>query len=235
MASNQTPDRSHASGTFIPVVAPPFTADIVNSNGVRSFDRNGPGNYTVVLATVGPGGEIQGDPLAFAEGIASAELPANFLGICGAQIAPDGLSVLLTVFDLGGKPADPPIISFKVTSVEEGEGKGPEPDLPDAPSVALGLRGLGWASVDADGTILAQTGAVLTVVPNPVGAYDYTLKPGLAAIAALAATVNLGNGSAGQPGYVSSQILSATTAESNIRDTAGVLANRAHFMYFYSL
>lgn len=222
--SLETPNRSHASGTFVPVLAPPFDDAIVNSNGVKGFTRNGPGNYTVELTRA----------LAFAEGIAEAELPANFLGICGAQIAPDGLTVLVTVFNLQGAPADPPIISFKVTSVEEGEGDGPQPALPAAP-VPAGIRALGWAHVDADGTILAQTGAVLSVLRSAEGLYNYVLNDGLSAIAALNAMVDIGNGSNGQQGIPNGQITGATTADLNMITHAGLAADRAHWMFFYSL
>lgn len=48
--SNQTPDRSHASGTFVPEVAPPFTGPVLNSKAISTFVRNSSGNYTIGLS-----------------------------------------------------------------------------------------------------------------------------------------------------------------------------------------
>lgn len=218
--SNQTPDRSHASGKFVPVVALPFTGPVVNSDGVDSFVRNSVGNYTIALTS----------PLAFAEGIADAKLPANFLGIAGAQIAPDGASVLVTVFDLAGAPADPPIVSLKVTSVEEGEGEGPSPALPAAPVAPLVAGQLfGWCRVNAAGAIQAQSPAgLVTGVVLAASVFTYTLVAGslLAAMAAELDTV---------AGEHATTVLTDVTGDVLTFDSAGAVADIAHTAFFYRL
>lgn len=124
--SNETPNRVHAGGTFVgtAVVGPPFTTRIINQKGILAVNRLGVGQYEVVLQRA----------LAFAEGFAHPALPANFQATAGAQIAPDGLSVLVTVLALGsGAPTDPPVLGVTVWSVSEGEGSGPSIALPPVP------------------------------------------------------------------------------------------------------
>jgi hypothetical protein len=122
--ANETPNRVHAGGIFVPVVAEPFTSNILNSQAVQEFTRLGPGQYRITLQR----------PLAFAEGYPEAGLPANFQGVAGAQLAPDGASVLVTVLSLAsGEPVDPPLVMCTVWSVREGEGEGPSIPLPGIP------------------------------------------------------------------------------------------------------
>lgn len=122
--ANETPNRVHAGGIFVPVVAEPFTSNILNSQAVQRFERLGPGQYRITLQR----------PLAFAEGYPEAGLPANFQGVAGAQLAPDGASVLVSVLSMAtGEPVDPPLVMCTVWSVREGEGEGPSIPLPAIP------------------------------------------------------------------------------------------------------
>ena len=215
--SNQTPDRSHASGTFVPVVAPPFTSAIVNSNAINSFVRNSEGNYTVTLTR----------PLAFSEGIVDAKLPANFLGISGAQIAPDGLSVLITVFDLDGDPVDPPTVSLEVTSVEEGAGAGPAPALPGVPATSGRL--FGWARLDVAGVVQAQSPAALvTGVALAASVYTYTLAAG-SLLAAMAAELE------NAAGEHATNVVAGVTGTVSTFTSAGAAGDLAHTAFFYRL
>lgn len=122
--ANETPNRVHAGGMFVPVLAAPFPSNILNSQGVQGFTRLSTGQYQIALQR----------PLAFAEGYAEAAVPANFQAVAGAQLAEDGASVLVTVLALGtGVPVDPPLVSCTVWSVREGEGEGPSIPFPAIP------------------------------------------------------------------------------------------------------
>lgn len=124
--ANETPNRVHAGGLFVPTdpIVPPFTGAIVNSQGVQAFARLDVGQYQITLQRT----------LAFHEGYADAAIPANFQGVAGAQISEDGTSVLITVLALGtGEPVDPPIVGCTVWAVREGEGEGPAIPFPAIP------------------------------------------------------------------------------------------------------
>ena len=153
--ANETPNRVHAGGLFVPTdpIPEPFTGAIVNQQGIRSFERLAAGQYLIVLQRV----------LAFHEGYADAALPANFQGIAGAQISEDGASVLITVLTIsGGVPVDPPIIGCTVWSVREGEGEGPAIPFPAIPPPIPG--GGGEFRLAFDDTALV--GGVLSVAHN---------------------------------------------------------------------
>lgn len=153
--ANETPNRVHAGGLFVPTdpIPPPFTSAIVNQQGILSFERLAPGQYLIVLQRA----------LAFHEGYAAAALPPNFQGIAGAQLSQDGASVLITVLTIsGGVPVDPPIIGCTVWSVREGEGDGPAIPFPAIPPPIPGGGGeFRQSFVDAD-----LVAGVLTVNHN---------------------------------------------------------------------
>jgi hypothetical protein len=222
--SNQTPDRSHASGTFVPVVAAPFTTSIVNSKAIKSFLRNGPGNYTVGLS----------NGLAFAEGNAEAALPANFLGIAGATIAPDGESVLVSVFDLSGVPVDPPAFGLEVRSIEEGEGKGPQPPLPapPAPPVVAPTYLLGWSDHIANGNASQQSVPALVDGVDNSSAGEYEILMLDAAPDVDTVVVCLRELTAGQ---ITQQRTAANIVQVRTFDAAGVLANHAFTVAYYQV
>ncbi len=168
----QAPDRLHAWGKFAPVIAPPFTANIVSSKGIAGFTYNSVGNYTITLEAA----------LAFFAGLEAVELPANFLANGGAQLAPDGASVLVTVFDLGGSPVDPPWFGLSLGAIVEGEGEGPAPALPGPPPPpSLGATLYG-AIVDGFSPAVAnqsQPPWIDTIVNNGVGDNTLTTFPGI--------------------------------------------------------
>jgi hypothetical protein len=200
----QAPDRTHAWATFVPVDAAPLVAGILNSDGIASFVRNSPGNYTVTLT----------DPLAFASALASASIPANFLAVCGAQIAPGGAEVLLTAHDLAGAPVDPPWIGLRVSAVREGEGVGPQPALPGppAPPSSSGLT-LGWVRVKATGAFTqSASGIVASVAPwaGLPGVSLITLVGGTVA-GAVVVSQDLNGGTVVSAGTPIAEVLSPTT------------------------
>lgn len=122
--SLETPNRIHALGIFIPVVAAPFTSQVLASKGVGGFTRTGAGQYLVTLQR----------QLAFSEGYAVAGVPPNFQGVPGAQLSDDGTQALISVLDLGtGLPIDPPFVTFNAWTVREGEGEGPAIPFPVVP------------------------------------------------------------------------------------------------------
>ncbi len=173
--AHETKNRQHAIGTFVGAepIAPPFTSRIVNASGVDNFTRNSAGNYTAQLH----------EPVAFADATVRADLPANFLGIVGAQLAPDGGSVLVTSFDLAGAPTDAPLVAMEVVSVVQGEGAdGPAPALPTPPTPPASGGGslIGWAHLVVNGFMNDQSAEnAFTGGANPVtGQYDFSLSPG---------------------------------------------------------
>ena len=179
--SNEIKNRQHAIGIFAPVPAAPFTTPIVSEVGLASFTRNGPGNYTVVLQ----------EPAPFATHVVRAGLGANVLGTIGAQIAPDGSSVLITAFNALGVPFDPAFFDLTVETTRDGEGVGPAPALPavPAPPVFGGGGVLGWLRVDAAAAFVQSASGIVASVAawagNP-GVSVITLVPGTVAGAALA-------------------------------------------------
>lgn len=219
--ANEIVNRQHAVGTFVPVVAPPFDKQILNSVGIDSFVRNSVGNYTVVLT----------DPIGFAGAQAISSLPANFLGIPGAQIAQDGGSVLITVFDLSGNPTDPSLITLVVRSVVEGQGAGPAPVLPGppAPPGGTGLL-MGWGEVDLNANLLAQTGLIQSTNKLGGGAYQWTLVAGLPALSAMGSQMSTQGA-----GVILAEVLTPTTARTLVRNMAGNVTDLRHTAYFYSL
>lgn len=226
--ANEIKNRQHAIGTFVgvePIVAP-FTQRIVNAVGVDAFTRNSPGNYTAVLR----------DAIGLAGATVRADVPANFLGIAGAQIAANGGTVLITVFDLSGVPADPPLISFEVVSVVEGEGPGPAPVLPGPPPPpppAAASRLLGWVVVNLNGDIQEESVPPLVdgAVGHPAtGNYEYTLVAGTpVAAAAISADGSLPTDVTSQVGGVGPLSVSVRTFNGS-----GAAANRGHSLFFYS-
>lgn len=154
--ANETPNRVHAGGLFVPIetVVPPFTSRIVNSQAVQSFERQATGQYLITLQRT----------LAFSEGYAEAAVPPNFQGIAGAQISEDGTSVLVSVLTLGtGVPVDPPLVSLTVWSVREGEGEGPAIPFPAIPPPLPSGGGGEFRQSFVDGDL---TAGVLTVTHN---------------------------------------------------------------------
>jgi len=142
--ANETPNRVHAGGLFVPTdpVPEPFTSAVVNSQAVQSFERQATGQSLITLQRT----------LAFSEGYAEASLPPNFQGIAGAQLSEDGATVLVTVLALGtGVPVDPPLVSLTVWAVREGEGVGPAIPFPAIPPPIV--PGAGLTLYTGDGTI----------------------------------------------------------------------------------
>lgn len=116
--SNQTADRVHAQGQFVPVVLASFASEVLASKGIAAFQRLSAGQYLITLQ----------QPLAFAEGLCIASLPANAQATAGAQLSTDGATVLITVLQLNdGVPVDPPFVGLTAWAVQEGEGPGPAP------------------------------------------------------------------------------------------------------------
>lgn len=205
--ANEIKNRQHAIGIFAPVPAAPFTTPIVSSVGFSSFVRNGPGNYTVGLQ----------EPAQFSTHAPTVGMGANVLGTIGAQVAPDGLSVLVTAFDALGVPFDPSHFELSLGTTRDGVGEGPAPALPAAPTPpAFGAGGLiGWCAVSSAGGILLQSASapVLSVSHPPgIPVYAYTMKAGIVVLAAHAGI----NGAAVAAGAVvdsPSQVTINTTAE----------------------
>lgn len=217
--ANETKNRQHAIGTFVGAepVAAPFTSRIVNAVGVDSFTRNSVGNYTAVLH----------DAIAFAGATVRADLPANFLGIVGAQLAPDGASVLVTVFDLSGAPADAPLVALEVVSVVQGEGAdGPAPVLPGPPAPGGGGLLMGWGRCDAAANLQAQSsnGIISGVVVFGLGTFQWDLIAGLPPIAAAVVTLTTTAGNVGADLLANPASLFVRTGASNV----------AHWAFFYS-
>lgn len=151
--ANETPNRIHAGGLFVPLdpIPPPFTTAVVNQQGIQAFERLGVGQYLITLQRA----------LAFHEGYADAALPANFQAVAGAQISQDGATVLLTVLALAtGVPVDPPLIGCTVWSVREGNGDGPSVPFPPIPP-----------PIPGGGGVLSFNGRVGAVV-SIAGDYD---------------------------------------------------------------
>lgn len=220
--SNQTPDRAHAQGTFVPVVAPPFTGHVLNGKGIRSFIRNSAGNYTVQLDS----------PLGYNEGHCAARLPANFLGIAGATLAPDGASVLLTCFDLSGAPVDPPTIGLSCPAIEQAAGKGPAPVLPGPPTPPAGDPDyfLGWLHIALNGAVLQDRYGLLGSVAHPAtGTYEVTLAAALANPGQAICQVGFA-----QVGTTATQFVSDTLERHFIYDAAGTLVDYEHFLFIYT-
>lgn len=218
----ETIDQVHATGTFIPVIAPPFTTQILNSSGIASFVRDLAGQYTVTLQ----------NPMAFSTGHCAASLPANFPGVAGAQMAPDGVTVLVTVLGLDGVAIDPPSVGLTVRAINQSEGVGPAQDPLPAPP-APGDPGLGalrgWANTSAAGAFVNQSSPFpfsgLAHI-NASGLYDYTPV----APFPLAALVTI-------EGIVASMVaydFADPLVQVRTFDAAGVLADRAHTIAIYS-
>lgn len=179
--SNEIKNRQHAIALIAPVPAAPFTTPIVSAVGVSGFVRNGAGNYTVALTDAAP----------FHTTRTSASLGANVLGTIGAQLAPDGGSVLVTAFDPFGIPFDPQFFDLAVDTIRDGEGVGPAPAppaVPPPPAFGAGTTVLGWVKVNAVGAILAESASAVVASVDPwVGnASQIHLKPGIVCGAALA-------------------------------------------------
>ena len=219
--AHETKNRQHALGSFVPVVALPFTRQILNGDGIDGFVRNSAGNYTIALT----------DAIGFAGAQATASLPPNFLGIAGAQIAQDGASVLVTVFDLSGAPADPPLFSMVVRSVVQGEGSGPAPPLPGPPAPPSSASFLmGWGQVDINANLIAQTGLLQSTNKIGGGAYGWTLVPGLATLSAMGSQMSTMGA-----GVILAEVLTGATARTLTRNMAGNVTDLGHTAYFYSL
>jgi len=110
--SIETPNRIHAIGLFAPVPSAPFTQEMVESKGIRSFTRTGVGQYTIELI----------DLVAFGEAMCVAQVPPNTQAIASAQVAADG-TIFLSVLDLAlGAPVDPYWVTLSVIKWNEGEG-----------------------------------------------------------------------------------------------------------------
>jgi len=217
--SNEIKNRQHALGIFAPVPAAPFTTPIVSEVGIDTFVRNGAGNYTIGLH----------DAAQFDMHVVRAALGANVLGSIGAQLAPGGATVLVTVFDALGVPFDPAYFDLTVDTVRDGEGVGPSPAFPAVPTPPAFGGGFlfGWCSVGAGigAPILAQSSnnPVQGVVhPAVTGQYDYTLNAGMPALAAVSAISN-GVTAVG----ASAAVVSPTAARVEIASTD--VANTAYF------
>lgn len=223
----ETKNRDHAGGSFVPVPAPPFDSQVLNSWGVASFTRNSAGNYTVELL----------DAIGFADGKVETDLPANFLGFVGGSISEDGATVLLTAFDFLGAPVDPPFIGFSLKSVIEGEGVGPAAPLPAPPVVpSVGSSLLGWARISAAGAIVAQsTSAVLAGAPALplIGQFDYTLN--VATLAAVHAQIESIPQPASNAMVIGSTPTGPSTATVVTFNQLGSPLARDHAVFFYSL
>lgn len=172
LVSNETPDRVHAGGQFVPVVALPFTTQIVNQQGIQAFERVAIGQYLLTLQR----------PLAFAEGYAEAALPANFQAQAAAQISADGLQVVVSVLAMGtGEPIDPPFFACTVWSVQLGRGNGPAPSPAPPPAALPGAGAAPSAQVFWDQPGVSPMAGALSAFamfppsPDNVGVVDWTV------------------------------------------------------------
>lgn len=221
--ANEIKNRQHAIGTFVAAatVALPFTQRIINAVGVDSFVRNSVGNYTATLR----------EPIGFAGATPRAALPANFAGVCGAQISQDGATVLVTVFDLVGAPADSPLVSFEVVSVIEGQGGGPAPVLPSPPTrTPPALTLLGWLRATASPKINDQTGGITGISVLGIGHTRVTHT--LGTVRAVSLTVE--SSAATGLGWGSAEVSSATQVEVTTSSGKDVRTDLPYFLFFYA-
>lgn len=121
MGALEIPNAINAAAVLVPVPAAPFTAQVVQSVGVRAFTRLDVGQYSIELEA----------PLSFQEGVPRVTVPANTRLLPGAQILSDK-TVFVSVFSAdSGEPVDPDYFGFTLIAFVLGEGVGPE--LPLAP------------------------------------------------------------------------------------------------------
>lgn len=218
--SNEIKNRQHAIALIAPVPAAPFTTAIVEQVGVASFTRNSVGNYTVVLVDAAP----------FHVTRTSASLGANVLGIIGAQLVPGGGSIVVTAFNGQGVPFDPQFFDLAVDVIRDGEGIGPSPAVPAAPTPPGHGSFNGWAKINGpDGVITSQSASAPldTCIFDGGANYAYTLKAGVDN-----QTLHVQAQGSSRIGSTSvtpaSQLASAT-----FRNDQGTLAAATHSVFFY--
>lgn len=220
--ANEIKNRQHAEGQFVgsETVEAPFTQRIISAVGIDSFVRNSAGNYTAVLR----------DAIGFSGAAVRASLPANFPGSCGAQLSQDGATVLVTVFDGAGAPADSPFVSLEVVNVVAGQEVGPAGELPTPPAgphPALTL--LGWCQTDSAAAIVSQTGLVESVTIGDLGRFKYILFDALE-VRALSVQLVM-DGITGGTTAINTSPGIVDVLTFNI---AGVEASYAHWVCFYA-
>lgn len=123
MGAIENPNRDSAAAVVVPVLAIPFTRELVQSKGVASFARVGAGQYVLVLE----------QPQTFQGAIPRITFGVNVRMTGGAQVLADG-SVAVSTFDADtGQLQDPDAFYFSVFSFIDGEGDGPVLPVPPVP------------------------------------------------------------------------------------------------------
>lgn len=156
MGAIEIPNFVNAAATIVPVVAAPFTTEIVQGRGVASFTRLSAGQYEIVLEV----------PLGFQEAIPRVSVPANQRFICGAQIVSPGLVRVSCFSSDTGLPDDPDAVYFTTFAIVEGEGVGPQlPLAPVPPPIPTGGDVVGPAS-STDNAIARWDGTTGKLLQN---------------------------------------------------------------------
>lgn len=130
MGALENPNAINAAAVVVPVPTAAFPAPIVQSRGVASFVRLGPGQYELALEF----------GLCFADGVPFVTVPANAMLVPSAQITSPGVVRVSVVRFDDGTPEDPAAFFFSILAMQT---MGPSPELalaPDPPPAGATLN-----------------------------------------------------------------------------------------------